>query len=250
MKIAVLVKRVPDSEARIKIDSGSGGIDPASVKFVVNPYDEYAVEEALALKEKAGEGEVVVISLGADSSQETLRSALAMGADRGVLLKTENAPTDPFAAAQILAAELEDGGFDLILSGKLAIDDYHHATGIIVAELLGLPGVSAASGLTVESGKGSAEREIEGGVEVVDFQLPAVVTCDKGLNEPRYPALKGIMMAKKKPLEVKDVTPADSGVEVVGLDLPPARPEGRIVGEGVDGVAPLIAALQQEAKVL
>jgi electron transfer flavoprotein beta subunit len=250
VKIAVLIKRVPDSEARIKIDPDGRGIDPAGVKFVMNPYDEYAVEEALALKEKAGAGEVVVFSLGVEKSQETLRSALAMGADRGVFLKTENSAPDPFMVAQLLATELEGAGFDLILTGKVAIDDYHHATGVMVAELLEIPAVSAASSLRIDGGSGSAEREIEGGVEVVQFALPALVTCDKGLNEPRYPALKGIMMAKKKPLEVKDVALADAGVEVVSLATPPARAEGRIVGEGVDGVDPIIAALQQEAKVL
>lgn len=250
MKIAVFIKRVPDSEARIKIDADGRAIDPAGVKFIMNPYDEYAVEEALALKEKAGTGEVVVFSLGTDSAQGTIRSALAMGADRGVLLKTDGAPTDPFAAAQVLAAEVEGDGFDLILTGKVAIDDYHHATGIMVAELLGFPATSAVSSLTIEGGKGLAEREIEGGVEVVEFSLPALITCDKGLNEPRYPALKGIMMAKKKPLEVKEVSVAAAGVVSMGLVTPPARPEGRIVGEGVDGVAPLIVALQQEAKVL
>ena len=250
MKIAVFIKRVPDSEARIKITADGRGVDPAGVKFVMNTYDEYAVEEALTLKEKAGAGEVVVFSLGSDASQETIRSALAMGADRGVLLKAESSPTDPLAAARVLASEIEGEGFDLILTGKVAIDDYHHATGVMVAELLGLPSVSAASSLAIDGGKGSAEREIEGGVEVVEFSLPALITCDKGLNEPRYPALKGIMMAKKKPMEVKDVSLAEAGVEVVSLETPPARAEGRIVGEGVDGVAPLIAALQQEAKVL
>jgi len=250
VKIAVFIKRVPDSEARMKIDANGSGIDPVGVKFVMNPYDEYAVEEALALKEKAGAGEVVVYSLGSDSSQETIRSALAMGADRGVLLKTEDAATDPFAAAQVLASEVEGEGFDLILTGKVAIDDYHHATGVMVGELLGLPAVSAASALTIDGASGSAEREIEGGVEVLEFSLPALITCDKGLNEPRYPALKGIMMAKKKPMEVKDVSPAEAGVEVVSLLTPPPRAEGRIVGEGVAAVGPLIAALQQEAKVL
>lgn len=250
MKIAVCIKRVADSEARVKIDGGGKDIDPAGVKFVMNPYDEFAVEEALCLKEKAGDGEVVVYSLGADSAQETIRSALAMGADRGVLLKTEGSSVAPLIAAKALADELRDGGYDLIICGKLAIDDYHHATGIMIAEMLGIAGVSAISKLEITDAGGRAEREIEGGVEVVEFSLPAVVTADKGLNEPRYPALKGIMMAKKKPLEIKDITVDAAGVELVGLDTPPARAEGRVVGEGVDGVAPLVAALQQEAKVL
>lgn len=250
MKIAVSVKRVPDTETRIKIGPDGKSINEAGVKFVLNPFDEYAVEEALRLKEAAGTGEVVVYSLGGDVCQETIRTALAMGVDRGVLLKTDGYSLDPFPAAQLLADALRDEGFDLILSGKLAVDDYSHAVGTMVAELLGIPSVSAVAHLTIADGKGTAEREIEGGVEVVEFPLPAVVTADKGLNEPRYPALKGIMMAKKKPLEVRDVEPAPGGIEILALTLPPERQEGRIVGEGADAVPALIEALQTEAKVL
>lgn len=250
MKIAVCIKRVPDTETRIKIGEDGKSIDPAGVKFVLNPYDEYAMEEALRLKEKAGSGEVVAVAMGSESSQETIRTALAMGADRGVLLQTDVTSVDPLAAARVLAAELRDGGYDLILFGKMAIDDYNHAVGVMVAELLELPCVSAIGKLELGDGQGRAEREVEGAVEVVEFSLPAVLTADKGLNEPRYPALRGIMMAKKKPLEVKPVELAVGGVEVVELALPPARPEGRIVGEGPDAVPALIEALQTEAKVL
>jgi electron transfer flavoprotein beta subunit len=243
------VKRVPDTETRIKVGPGGKAIDEAGVKFVLNPYDEFAVEEALRRKEAAGAGEVVVYAVGGDATQETMRTALAMGADRGVLLKADPSP-EPLPVARALAAELKDGGFDLILFGKQAIDDYHHATGVMVAELLGLPAVSAVSKLTLTGNTGTAEREIEGGMEVVEFPLPAVVTADKGLNEPRYPALKGIMAAKKKPLEVRPVTLEAAGVEVVELALPADRKAGRIVGEGVEAVPALIAALQTEAKVL
>lgn len=249
MKIAVCIKRVPDSETRIKIGAGQS-IDEAGVKFVLNPYDEFAVEEALRLKEKAGAGEVAAIALGSDAAQETIRTALAMGVDRGVLLKTDLIPPDPLSAARALAAELKDGGFELVLFGKLAIDDYNQATGTMVAELLGFPSVSAIAHLELSGGKGVAEREIEGGVEVVEFSLPAVLTTDKGLNEPRYPALKGIMMAKKKPLEVKPVSLDPGGLEVADLALPPERKAGRIVGEGPDAVPHLIAALRGEAKVI
>src|SRR5437763_8945328 len=210
VKIAVCIKRVPDTETRIKIGGDGKSIEESGVKFVLNPYDEFAVEEALRLKEKAGAGEVVAISLGPDAAQETIRTALAMGADRWVLLKSATPSLDPLVAARALAAELEGGGYDLILFGKVAIDDYSQAVGTMVAELLGLPSVSAVAHLELAGGKGTAEREIEGGIEVVEFTLPAVLTADKGLNEPRYPALKGIMAAKKKPLEVKAVA-ADSG---------------------------------------
>lgn len=250
MKIAVCVKRVPDSEARIKIGADGKSIDETGVKFVLNPYDEYAVEEALKLKEAAGSGEVVVLSVGGDVSQETIRTALAMGADRGVLLKTDSVPQDPFPVAKVLAAELKDGGYDLMVFGKVAIDGYSHGLGVTVAELLDLPCVSAIAVLEIAEGKGRAEREIEGGVEVVEFALPAVITAEKGLNEPRYPALRGIMMAKKKPLETKDVTLDADGIEVVGLAYPPDRQAGRIVGEGADAVPALVDALRNEAKVL
>lgn len=250
MKIAVCIKRVPDTETRIKIAADGRSIDESGVKFVLNPYDEYAVEEALRRREAGGAGEVVVIALGPDAAQETIRTALAMGADRGVLLRTDQRAFDPLSVARALAAELKDGGYDLIVFGKLAIDDYHHGVGTMVAELLELPCVSAAVRLELADGKGTAEREVEGGVEVVEFPLPAVVTADKGLNEPRYPALKGIMAAKKKPLEVKPVTLEAGGLEAVELALPPERKPGRILGEGPDAVPTLIQALRTEAKVL
>ena len=195
MKIAVCIKRVPDSETRVKIAPDGKSLDEAGVKFILNPYDEYAVEEALRRKEQAGAGEVVVLSLGPAAAQETIRTALAMGADRGVLLQVERVPADGLVVARALAAELKDGAFDLILFGKMAIDDGNHQVGPMVAELLGLPCVTSVAHLEIADGKGVAEREIEGGIEVCEFPLPAVLTVDKGLNEPRYPALKGIMAA-------------------------------------------------------
>lgn len=250
MKIAVCIKRVPDSETRVKIAADGKSLDEAGVKFVVNPYDEFAVEEALRRKEQAGSGEVAVLCLGPAAAQETIRTALAMGADRGVLLQADKLPADPFEVARLIAAELKLGAWDLILFGRMAIDDYNHQVGAIVAELLGLPCVTAVSHLDIEGTKGVAEREIEGGIEVVDFPLPAVLTTDKGLNEPRYPALKGIMAAKKKPLEVKPVQPGAGALEVVALTPPPVRKEGRIVGEGAGAVGELVRLLREEAKVL
>src|SRR6266581_3865872 len=244
MKIAVCIKRVPDSETRVKIGSDGKRIDEAGVKFVLNPYDEFAVEEGLR------RGEVTVLSLGPSGAQETIRTALAMGADRGVLLQTDAIPADGFVTAQALAAELKAGGWDLILFGKMAIDDYDQQVGPMVAELLGLPCVTAVAHLEIEGGKGVAEREIEGGVEVVAFPLPAVLTADKGLNEPRYPALKGIMAAKKKPLEVKPVALGGGGFEILGLTPPAERKEGKIVGEGAAAVPELVRLLREEAKVL
>jgi len=250
VKIAVCIKRVPDTETRIRIGGDGASIDESGVKFVVNPYDEYAVEEALQRKEKAGGGEVVAIALGPDAAQETIRGALAMGADRGVLLKADRVPADALAVARALAAELKDGGYDLVLFGKVAVDDYNHGVGPMAAELLGLPCVTAVVRLELEGGRGVAEREVEGGVEVVEFALPAVLTADKGLNTPRYPALKGIMAAKKKPIEVKPAALGETRVAVTALALPPDRKAGRIVGEGPDAVGELVRLLRTEAKVL
>jgi len=250
MKIAVCIKRVPDSETRVKIAADGKSLDEAGVKFVLNPYDEFAVEEALRRKEAAGTGEVAVFSLGPAAAQETIRTALAMGADRGVLLQTDKIPADPFEAAKLLAAELRGSSWDLILFGRMAIDDYNTQVGPLVAELLNLPCVTAVAHLEIDGTKGVAEREIEGGIEVVDFPLPAVLTADKGLNEPRYPALKGIMAAKKKPLEVKPVQPGTGTLEIVALIPPPERKEGKIVGEGAGAVGELVRLLREEAKVL
>ena len=250
MKIAVCIKRVPDSETRVKIAADGKTIDEAGVKFVMNPYDEFAVEEALRRNEQAGAGEVAVFCLGPAAAQETIRTALATGADRGVLLQVDKTPTDPFEAAKLIAAELKGTSWDLILFGRMAIDDYNTQVGTLVAELLGLPCVTAVSHLDIDGTKGVAEREIEGGIEVVDFSLPAVLTTDKGLNEPRYPALKGIMAAKKKPLEVKPAQPGAGALEVVALMPPPERKEGKIVGEGPEAVGELVRLLREEAKVL
>src|SRR6266849_5645210 len=250
MKIAVCVKRVPDSETRVKIASDGKSLDEAGVKLILNPYDEFAVEEALRRKEHAAVGEVVIVSLGPAAAQETIRTALAMGADRGILLQADRVPPDGLEVARALAAELRAGAYDLVLFGKMAIDDYNHQVGPMVAELLDLPCVTAITHLEISGGTGTAEREVEGGVEVVEFPLPAVLTTDKGLNEPRYPALKGIMAAKKKPLAVKPVTPGLGAVEIVAMLPPPERADGRIVGEGAAAVPELIRLLREEAKVL
>lgn len=252
MRIAVCIKRVPDSETRVKIAADGKSLDEASVKFILNPYDEFAVEEALRRREQAGSGEVVVIALGPAAAQETIRTALAMGADRGVLLQAERIPPDGLEVAKALAGELKGGGgaYDLILFGKMAIDDYNHQVGPMVAELLDLPCVTTVAHLEVGGGKGLAEREIEGGLEVVEFPLPAVLTTDKGLNEPRYPALKGIMAAKKKPLEVKPTSLGPGQLEILAMMPPPERKEGKIVGEGAAAVPELVRLLREEAKVL
>ena len=249
MKIAVPLRRTPDTTAKIVIAGGGISIDEAGIKFVVNPYDEYAIEAAIALKEKAGTGETVVIALGPDSVQETLRTALAMGIDRAVHL--QGAPSvDGLENARVLAEHLRGAGYDLALFGKLAVDDYGQQTGAMVAELLELPCATAITKLDVVDGRASVEREVEGGVEQASCALPAVFTCDKGLNNPRLPSLKGIMAAKKKPLDVTAVTVGAGAMTVVSLTLPPERAAGRIVGEGAAAVPALMELLVSTAKVI
>lgn len=250
MKIAVCIKRVPDTETRVKVAADGKSLDESGVKFVPNPYDEFAIEEALRRRDSAGGGEVVVLSLGPSAAQETIRAALAMGADRGVLLQTDQIPADGLEVAKALAGELRDGAYDLILTGKMAIDDYNQQVGPMVATLLELPCVTAVGHLEIEGGRGTAEREVEGGVEVVEFVLPAVLTTEKGLNEPRFPALKGIMAAKKKPLEAKLVTLGAGGLEVLGMTPPTERAAGKMVGDGAAAVTELVRLLREEAKVV
>ena len=250
MKIAVCVKRIPDMDVRFRIGSDGASVDETGVKFDLNDFDAWAVEAALQLKEKAGQGEVVVVSLGPNSAQETIRKALSMGADRGIHLQVDRIPFDSFAIASAIATELKDGGYDIIFFGKLAPDSSNGATGQIVAELLGMPCVSAISRLEVADGKGTAKREIEGAQEIVEFPIPAVLTVDEGLNTARYPSLKGIMAAKKKQLDSKPAQLGDAKVKVEKLELPPDRAAGRIVGEGAAAVPELVKLLHTEAKVL
>ena len=250
MKIAVCIKRTPDSESRFKIAASAVAIDETGLKFDIDDFASYAVEVALQLNEKQGPGETVVVAVGPDSVQETLRKAMSMGADRAIQLKADSVPPDGLAVAKALAAELKGGGFDLILFGKHAFDTSAGVVGTATAELLGLPCVTAASKLDIASGRGTARRELEGAAEIVEFPLPAVVTIDEGIARPRYPSLKGIMAAKKKPLEVKPAQLGDVRLTVTTMALPPERPAGRILGEGVAAVPELVRLLQTEAKVL
>lgn len=249
MKSIVCIKRVPDTETRIKIGGDNASVDLSGVKYVVNPYDEFAVEAALQLKESQGSGEVTTLTIGDAGAAEQLRSTLAMGADKAVLLKGD-VSLDGLATARVLAEELRGAGADLILFGMKAVDDDQQQVGPMVAELLGLPCVTMVMEVQVEGDKIVCHREIEGGVEVVEAPLPAVVTVTKGKYEPRYASLKGIMAAKKKPLEEKDAQVGESRVVVRRMSLPPERPEGRIVGEGVEAVPELVRLLRDEAKAL
>jgi electron transfer flavoprotein beta subunit len=250
VKIAVCIKRVADMETRFKIASDGASVDEAGLKFDIGDFDGYAAEVALQLNEKEGKGEIVAISVGPDVVQETLRKAMSMGIDRAVQLKTDTVPADGLAIARALAAELTDGGYDLILFGRMAVDSANQTVGPMTAELLGLPCVTAASKLEIANGRGTARRELEGGAEILEFPLPAVVTIDEGIARPRYPSLKGIMAAKKKPLEVKPAQLGEAHLTVTAMALPPERTGGRIIGEGPAAVPELVRLLQTEAKVL
>jgi electron transfer flavoprotein beta subunit len=250
VKIAVCIKRTPDSESRIKVAASTTAIDETGLKFDIDDFASYAVEVALQLNEKQGPGETVVYAVGPDVVQETLRKAMSMGVDRAVQLKTDVMPYDGLAVAKALAAELKTGGFDLILFGKHAFDTSAGIVGTATAELLGVSCVTAATKLDIANGRGTARRELEGVAEVVEFPLPAVVTIDEGIARPRYPSLKGIMSAKKKPLETKPAQLGEMRVKVKAMALPPDRPPGRIIGEGVAAVPELVRLLQTEAKVL
>ena len=250
MKIAVCIKRVPDMDVRFKIAASGAAVDESGLKYDMSDFDGYAVEAALQVNEKGGGGEITVICLGPDAVGETLRKALSIGIDKAVHLKCDAVPFDGWAIAQALAAQLRDGGYDLILFGRMSIDSSNQSVGPMVAELLGLPCVTAASRLDVSGGTGKAQRELEGASETVEFPLPAVVSIDEGVARPRYPSLKGIMAAKKKPLEVKPAQLGAVTVTVTTMELPPERSAGRIIGEGPDAVPELVRLLQTEAKVL
>jgi electron transfer flavoprotein beta subunit len=250
VKIAVCIKRVPEMDVKFKIAPNGMGVDESGLKFDMADFDGYAVEAALQLTEKAGAGEVVVISLGPDAVQETLRKALSMGVARAVQLKCDAIPFDGFAIATALAAELAGGGFDLILFGRMSTDNANGVVGTMVAELLGLPVVHACSKLEISGALGTARRELEGGGELLTFPLPAVLTIDEGIARPRYPSLKGIMAAKKKPLDVRPAQLGELRYVVQRVELPSERAAGRIIGEGAAAVPELVRLLQTEAKVL
>jgi electron transfer flavoprotein beta subunit len=249
LNTVVCVKRTPDSEAKIRLAEDGAAVDPAGVKFVVSPYDEFAIEAALQLTEARGEGEVTLISLGGDDVQETLRQGLAMGAHKAVLLKGEPG-MDGLATAKALVEELRGSDAKLILFGMKGADMDQQQVGPMVATLLGRPCATAVSEFEASDDVVTCRREVEGGVETLELDLPAVVTLTKGKFEPRYASLKGIMAAKRKPLEEKDAQGGDPRLTVRKLSYPPERPAGRVVGEGPDAVPELVRLLREEAKAL
>lgn len=249
MKIVVCVSHVPDTASRIKVGTDGKTIDPTGVTYIINPYDEYAVEEALKLKEKSGAGEVVIITLGSDNSKETIRKALAMGADSGILLKDE-AQRDSLGIAKALADEIKTQGAQIVFMGKQSVDYDNSIVGQLTAEILNFNCVPVCVKLEINGDKITAEREVEGGREIIETSMPAVITCQKGLNEPRYASLKGIMAAKKKTIEEKAATAYTPTSEVIKMHLPAGKNPGRIVGSDASAVPELVRLLKEEAKVI
>jgi electron transfer flavoprotein beta subunit len=249
MKVLVAVKRVVDYNVKVRVKSDQTGVDIANVKMSMNPFDEIAVEEAVRLKEKGVVTEIVAVSCGILSCQETLRTALAIGADRAVLVETD-AELQPLAVAKLLKAVCDREQPQLVILGKQAIDDDANQTGQMLAALSGMPQATFASKVEVADGKASVTREVDGGLETVSIKLPAVVTTDLRLNEPRYVTLPNIMKAKKKPLET--VKPADLGVDPAPRlrTLKVTEPAGRKAGIKVADVQALVDKLRNEAKII
>jgi electron transfer flavoprotein beta subunit len=259
MKIVVCIKQVPDTATQVKIAAGGKAIETTGITWIVSPYDEFAVEEALRIKEKRGQGEVVVITLGPDRAKEALRSSLAMGADRAIHLNDPAwVDADTLTTARALAAAIKAEGPALVLCGRQAIDDDMGAVAAQVAEILEWP---CAAWIMEEAVDGEGKtirvgRQVEGGLEIFELPLPAVVSAQKGLNEPRYPTLKGIMGAKKK--EMKDLKASDLGLtaeppqlSLVDLEALPPRPPGRVIpGEVPAAVKELVRALREDAKAI
>lgn len=249
MKILVPAKRVPDPNSNIKVKPDGSGIVTDGLKFVINPFDEIAVEEALKIKDKAGDTEVILLGIGEKSTAEQLRTALAMGADRAILVLGYD-PIDSLGIARVIAKVVTDEGADLVLMGKQSIDNDSNQAGQMLAELLGWPQATFASEVALADGKATVIREVDGGLERIELSLPAVITADLRLNEPRYASLPGIMKARKK--EMKEIAVADLGVDVaprlkvVKMTPPPKREAGR----KVETVQELVDALHNEAKAI
>ena len=249
MKLLVPVKRVVDYNVKVRVKADGSGVETAGVKMSMNPFDEIAVEEAVRLKEKGVATEIVVVSMGVTQCQETIRTALAMGADRGILVETD-VELQPLAVAKMLKALAAKEQPGLIIMGKQAIDDDMNATGQMLAALLGWPQGTFASRVSIEGEKLTVIREIDGGLETLELDLPCIVTTDLRLNEPRYASLPNIMKARKKPIET--MKPADLGVDPAPrLKLVKvAEPPKRVAGQKVGSVAELVQKLRTEAKVI
>ena len=249
MKIIVCVSIVPDSTTVVKIGSDGKSIDDSGVTYILNPYDEFAVEEALQIREKSG-GEVIAVSVGTDRSKEAIKKAFQMGADKGVLIKTDDTCFDSYSVARNLAEYIKSQSPDLVLLGKQSIDFDGLLIPSMTSELTGMPSTSVVVKLGIEGNKLTAEREVEGGKEILQLNMPAIIGVQKGINEPRYPNLKSIMAAKSKPIEEVNALYKGNKVTISSMELPPAKKSGKIFTNGKDDVKELVRLLREEAKVI
>ncbi|MEP7146595.1 MAG: electron transfer flavoprotein subunit beta/FixA family protein [bacterium] len=249
MKIFVCVSLVPDSTTKVKISDTKKSIDESGVSYIINPYDEFAVEEALKLKEKNG-GEVVAISFGTEKAKDAIKKAFQMGADKGVLIKSVTGDFDSYTVAKNLGEYIKSQNPEIILLGKQSIDYDGLLIPSMLAEILHLPSISVVVKLEIENGKVIAEREVEGGKEIIESRLPVIIGTQKGLNEPRYPNLKSIMASKSKPIEEIPASYSGNKVEINEMKLPSVKSSGKIFTNGKDDVSELVRLLREEAKVI
>lgn len=249
MKIAVCIKQTPDTTTRVRIAPDGKSIEEGGINWVINPYDEFAIEEGLKLCEQHG-GEVTLVSLGPASIEKTIREGLAMGAHNAIRIDVPAVPADPLVTAKALAAVLKDGEFDLIILGKQAVDDDHAQMPSLVGQALNLPTVTVVVELKIDGTQGSALREIEGGHQRVSFGLPAVIGAQRHLNVPRYRTLKGIMQAKKKTIEVRSISLEAEKLQIGKLFYPPEKKEGKVFDNGVEAVPEVVRLLKEEAKII
>ncbi len=248
MQIVVTLSHVPDTATKIKISSDRKSIDPAGVSFVINPYDEFAIEEGLRTKEKFG-GNVIIVSYGNDGAKESIKKALAMGADKGILIKGD-LNVDSLTVAKALATKISELKPDVVFCGKQSVDYDSSAVAQMLAELLNLPSISTVVSLEFSDGKLKAKREVEGGLEIVESTLPAIITAQKGLNEPRYASIKGIMAAKSKPIEEATFDASQNKLSVNELRLPDSKRKSRIFDSEDASISELVRLLREEAKVI
>jgi electron transfer flavoprotein beta subunit len=249
MNVLVCVSRVPDTATRIAVASSGKAIDTNAVKYILNPYDEFAIEEGLRLVEKNG-GEVTVITVGTEANIEVLRNALAMGAEKAILVKTANDEFDSYFVANSIANVVKELNPEIVLLGRQSIDYDSYQITSLVGELADLPSISVVSKLDINGNNVTAERDIEGGKEVLETTLPCVISVQKGINEPRFPKLPQIMKAKQKPIDTRDGGSTSNLVEIVGMDIPSKARVGKILGDSDVDIQELVRLLREEAKVI
>ena len=250
LKIAICMRQVPDTATRVKISSTGKSLDTSNIQYVINPYEEYALEEAIRIKEKLLDTQITILTLGPPRVLNSITKALAVGADDAIHLQGEDEDMDSHSIAMVLAEELKQHNFNLILFGKKSVEDDNHQIGPMVAEILGIPCISSCTNYELEDNSIVAQREIEGAIEVFETTLPSVITQEKGPHELRYPSLKDLMSAKTKPISSKIIEAQENRVNIMGFEYPSPRPTGKIVGLGEDAVPELVRLLREDANVI